>query len=153
MTNTNNIGRIEFTVYADGCFVDVCFNPTDEYIQSWLDVTFAHTIKRAVEKALRARVKMTAQCLADEFVCNFEPGQLHVAIIADEANEEALSLAEEDLLARLAIDGLPPPKSIRDHAQVLVDTDPRYTERARQRLLARAEIVRETVNKVPELDI
>ena len=61
----------------------------------------------------------------------------------DEIEEEALTLAEDEIKKRLAIDGLPPPRDLRIHARMLVMQDESFQSRARQRLLARAEVVSE----------
>lgn len=50
---------------------------------------------------------------------------------------EALSIARELIVSRMAAEGLPPPKGLDVHAKALVDAMPAIHEQARQRVEAR----------------
>jgi hypothetical protein len=77
------------------------------------------------------------------FVANITPADLQAANVEDEVETEALALAEAEITAQLARDGLPPPKSIRDHALAAITANKIFIDRARQRLTARAAVADE----------
>jgi hypothetical protein len=54
---------------------------------------------------------------------------------------EAMNIARELISARMAAEGLPPPKGLDIHAKALVDALPEIQERARQRVAARYNAV------------
>lgn len=60
----------------------------------------------------------------------------------DAVEVEALEIAEETIRAKLAAQGLPPPKSLRDHAQMIVN-EPAIVAEAHRRVRARAQTTRE----------
>jgi hypothetical protein len=55
----------------------------------------------------------------------------------DPVLEEALSIARELIIGRMAAEGLPPPKGLDVHAKALVDGQPKIQEQARRRIEAR----------------
>lgn len=55
----------------------------------------------------------------------------------DPVMEEALAIARELIVARMAQESLPPPKGLDAHAKALVDGQPKIQEQARLRVEAR----------------
>lgn len=73
-------------------------------------------------------------------------------------DSEALSLAEDRIVTELAKEGLPPPKMLKEHALMLVRSDPSIINEAKRRILARQQVARDTVPrtiapKITELSI
>lgn len=60
----------------------------------------------------------------------------------DAVEVEALEIAEETIRMRLAESNLPPPKSLRDHALMIVN-EPSIVAEAKRRVSARAQSARE----------
>lgn len=61
----------------------------------------------------------------------------------DPVLEEALSIARDMIVGRMAAEGLPPPKGLDAHAKALVDGQPRIQEQARLRVEARFRAAQE----------
>jgi hypothetical protein len=59
---------------------------------------------------------------------------------------EALAMAREIIISRMAQEGLPPPRGIDIHAKALVDGAPQILERARLRIEARYKAANEIVD-------
>lgn len=73
--------------------------------------------------------------ISSEFVFSDEPEP-------DAVETEALEIAEETIRTRLAEAGLPPPKSLRDHAQQIMN-EPSIIAEAKRRVQTRAQVARE----------
>jgi hypothetical protein len=67
---------------------------------------------------------------------------------ADPIFMEAMSMARELIVGRMAKEGLPPPKGLDAHAKALVDGMPEIQERARLRIEARYNAARAAIAEV-----
>ena len=67
---------------------------------------------------------------------------------SDPVMQEALSMARELIVTRMANEGLPPPKGLDQHAIALVNGMPALQERARQRVEARLRAASEAIEGV-----
>ena len=135
---------MEIEIFVGGRLVHVNVDRLDW--QAWLTRAFARWVRRKAALMLRAGLSMDVlNVTLDEAIEHLNIDDLKSAAYDDEVETEALSLAEADIVAELARDGLPPPRMLREHAQALIAAQPEYNERARQRLMARAEVVHETL--------
>lgn len=66
----------------------------------------------------------------------------------DPVFKEALSMARELIISRMAAEGLPPPKGIDVHAKALVDGMPDLQEKARARVELRQRIAIEALGSI-----
>jgi hypothetical protein len=66
----------------------------------------------------------------------------------DPVMEEALAIAREMIIGRMAEEGLPPPRGINTHARALVDAMPEIQDRARFRIEARYRAAAEAIQEV-----
>lgn len=64
---------------------------------------------------------------------------------ADPVLSEAMEIARSVIIARMAAEGLPPPKGIDTHAKQLVDNIPQLVEQARKRIEARYRAAQELI--------
>jgi len=115
---------------------------SDRQITEFLYDAWAKHITLKTRKYMRQG--LTAQAAADKANAEFKIEELASAP-PDEVEEEAIKIAVEDIEAKLAKELLPLPKNVREHAIVAVQSNDKYYERAKQRLVARAEVVRETL--------
>jgi hypothetical protein len=131
----------QFQVLVDGEFVNVRVSLTDAELQPFLNAIVAKAARAHIESVLRAG----GAGMDDNLVYNyiFKLSDYQRGAVKDEVETEALALAEADIVAELAKDGLPPPRSISDHARALIQTNKLYFDRARQRLIARAQVAQE----------
>ena len=67
---------------------------------------------------------------------------------SDPVFEEAMLIARELIVARMAKEGLPPPKGLDMHAKALVDAMPEIHERARLRVEARYMAASQSLGEV-----
>ena len=140
----NPMQQVELTLYISGQFVEV---RTEVDPQAWLNAVFSRVLTRKLNRAARNGANESLQDLAESLAKAITVEELADASDLDEVEAEALALAEADVTAQLAREGLPTPRSIRDHAQQLVNANQGYMDKARARLKARAEVVRETLSE------
>lgn len=116
---------------------------SDEEVQTWLSQAWAKSVifkAKILSRKQNRNITETLLQAASEFKLS------DIATTStDEIEEEALSLAELEITTQLAKDGLPPPRNIRDHAIMALSSSDRFYEKAKQRLMARAEVVAETL--------
>lgn len=117
---------------------------SDDAIQQFLYEAWTKHVTIKTRKYIRQG--LTPQEAADKANAEFSIDDIASAP-PDEVEEEAIKIAVEDISARLAKDLLPVPRTIRDHAIVAVQSNDKYYERAKARLIARAEVVRETLGR------
>jgi hypothetical protein len=83
----------------------------------------------------------------------YEQELLPYATLDDDEDEdpilaEALSMARELIVGRMASEGLPPPKGIDLHAKALVDAMPQLQEKARLRLEIRYRAASNAIQEI-----
>lgn len=133
--------KLELSVFAGGHSLTVS---GDFDAEAYLQALAVRAVKRRARTLLRAGMKSVELSTAlQAFLANITPADLQAANVEDEVETEALALAEAEIVAELAREGLPPPKSIRDHALAVITTDKTFIDRARQRLTARAAVADE----------
>jgi hypothetical protein len=145
--------KLETTIFLQGQFLTVSCDLTDDQIQSRLrSLWYDHVQKELNNCKRQLPSREVAQEFVNEVLSNFSFNNI-VDERRDEIEEEALSLAEDAIRRQLAEQHLPAPKSIRDHAKVLISRDQSFMTRARQRMIARAEVVSETLDPILEGDL
>lgn len=111
----------------------------DLILEKWYD-----KIKSDVESALRQSPNLEVETLLRSCAALLKISDL-AKLPIDQIEEEALNLAEDQIRVELNKDGLPAPKSLRDHAKQLLLTQPDLLRKAKLRLEARYQIVTETL--------
>ena len=129
-------------LFVNGKTYIIGLDPSDEEIKAFLLDSWAKNIILKTRKYMRQG--LSAQDAAEKANQEFKIDDLATAP-PDEIEEEAIKIASEDIAARLAKDLLPTPRNIRDHAVIAVQSNDKYYERAKARLIARAEVLRETL--------
>lgn len=131
-------------ILCDGKFYNLTFGFNPDEIHYTLVPAWIEVVVKGVEAALRKGTDLTPQTLAEAVAKLIIPSDLAKPPL-DQIEEEALDIAEQQIIVELSKDGLPPPKSIRDHAKQLLLTNPDLLRRARLRLEARYQVVAETL--------
>lgn len=135
---------LKTSIFVSGVTIKLQAELSDEEVQTWLVHNWFKIIQSRVQKAIR-RNGIDIQSTAETIALEFKIDDLASAP-PDEIEEEALMLAEQDIITQLAKNDLPAPRNIRDHAIAALASSDKYYERAKARLIARAEVVRETLN-------
>lgn len=133
-----------FKIFIEGRNRTINLSLSDEELEIWFTHNWSKWMQTRIRREMRKGIDISsaAEIAGNEFKLN----DLAQAP-PDEIEEEAIRLAIEDIEIELAKDFLPPPRSIRDHAIMAIQSTDKYHERARQRLRARAEVVNETLGK------
>ena len=136
--------RVELSLLISGVTLRI---NTDIDAQAWYEGFVAQACVRKGRALLRAGLKpFELNAALAVFIPNITIDDLRAVQIEDEVESEALALAEAEIVAQLARDGLPPPRSLRDHAQALVNINASFRARAQQRIIARAAVANETLS-------
>lgn len=114
-----------------------------------LDETFAEFLNQLQLKRVRSKLRHmygrgeisdeNAQAIANA-LCK-QPLAAHISSsdddLPDPIGDEALAIARDLIISRMAHEGLPPPRGLDNHAKVLLEARPEILERARKRVEAR----------------
>lgn len=128
----------------EGEFYSFDFEITEEVFQTVLRNRYFDIVKRRMTAALRADPRGNMQEILNSVINGMTLADLD-GPSNDVLEAEALQLAEDHITRELAKDGLPPPKSIRDHAKVLLNSQPALFDEAKRRIMARQQVLRETL--------
>lgn len=135
--------RVAMTLMIHGITVDV---DCDVDAQAWFNGLVAQACVKKGRALLKAGLAPSELSAAlDVFVANIKVDDLAASQVEDEVEVEALELAEAEIVAQLAREGLPPPRALRDHAMALINANGSFRARAQQRLIARAAVANETL--------